>query len=925
MLNLLNFSSFKCVAAVFVVFQTVVKFFWMMMQGLKSSLATFAFVIIMFFSNQQVAVTWSLGRQVTPHDLFGLEIPGWLHYVAIRIITIISALLCIWNSGAEGIFQLLIFTQVVVALLLPSSVIPLFRVASSQSIMGAYKISNLLEFLALATFVGMLGLKIVFVIELVFGSSDWVISLSWNIGSNVAISYYILLVAAFASISVMLWLAATPLKSASSGVDTQALKWEKKADMIESSTERELAEISEVEHQLEKSVEKQEPVLSFQQSFEDRENFSTPAPDLNLPETLLDSELSYCLSTIQENKSEISFPKPAIGHPEGSATISETLLPEPCEVDKNESLDKITLSPEPKDPVEKTLKIEGDAQNEKDDEADLWDADDLSKDVSESSQSLMSEGPGSFRNLRGKTDDTGSGAGSLSRLAGLGRAARRQLTGILDEFWGQLFDFHGQATHEARAKKLDALLGLDTKVDSKSSFASAKLGSISNDSTGYFPSTGGRGSELLRTSGFYNSSTQHIGQSNIGSPLGVQHGSSMWSNRMQLLDAQLRNTSYDALDSGERRYHSVHIPSSSDGHDQQPATIHGYDLASYLGRMAKEQGSDYPKGQLESSIHASTPSMKSNPIASSYSRPSGQKPQNGSRMLKPPGFHNVPVSRNSSLKSERPFPDLSSPEPPDYSNNTPNTKKYYSLPDISGLYVPHRDSTYDSSSRWDYSVGYGQSISRPAREQTSSNASSWARTSSGLNELYTPKVCTDAFSLQFASRPGAGSLWSRQPYEQFGVADKSPPQIQETTSIVDMEAKLLQSFRSCISKLLKLEGADWLFRQNDGADEDLIDRVAAREKFLYEVETRTVEGKLGSALKIDETDHSKFLSVPNCGDGCVWQVDLIISFGVWCIHRILELSLMESRPELWGKYTYVLNRLQVKSTTFLLLDTGHTE
>jgi hypothetical protein len=26
---------------------------------------------------------------------------------------------------------------------------------------------------------------------------------------------------------------------------------------------------------------------------------------------------------------------------------------------------------------------------------------------------------------------------------------------------------------------------------------------------------------------------------------------------------------------------------------------------------------------------------------------------------------------------------------------------------------------------------------------------------------------------------------------------------------------------------------------------------------------------------------------------------------------VLELSLMESRPERWGKYTYVLNRLQV--------------
>jgi len=98
-----------------------------------------------------------------------------------------------------------------------------------------------------------------------------------------------------------------------------------------------------------------------------------------------------------------------------------------------------------------------------------------------------------------------------------------------------------------------------------------------------------------------------------------------------------------------------------------------------------------------------------------------------------------------------------------------------------------------------------------------------------------------------------------------------------------------------------------LFGQSDGVDEELIDRVAAREKFIYEAEAREINqvGHMGEPL---------ISSVPNCGDGCVWRADLIVSFGVWCIHRVLDLSLMESRPELWGKYTYVLNRLQVTKT-----------
>ncbi|KAL0316232.1 UNVERIFIED_CONTAM: Ethylene-insensitive protein 2 [Sesamum radiatum] len=553
--------------------------------------------------------------------------------------------------------------------------------------------------------------------------------------------------------------------------------------------------------------------------------------------------------------------------------------------------------------VEKTLEIEGHVKNEKDGDSHAWEAEELTKDISESSQSLTSEGSGSFRSLNCKIDSVGSGGGSLSRLAGLGRAARRQLTAILDEFWGQLFDFHGQATQEAKAKKLDVLLGVDSKVDSKSSFQSVKLEGASKQSTGYIPSTGGRGSDSSRVSSFCNPLKQHYGQSNIGVPIGMQQRSSISSNHMQLLDAYVRSSSHNMLDSGERRYYSVHVPPSSDGYDQQPATIHGYDLKSYLGRMVKEEGSECLKDQLESLKQNSTPSIKSESMYS-YGRPLGQKPHSGSRTLTPPGFHNVPVSRNSSLKSERPFQNLYTPEPVGLSNTPPNERKFYSLPDISGLYIPQRDSSLSgNSSQRDKLMSYGQSINHPARKQQCLSASTLAGTALGFNGPPSSEFHRDAFSLHFNS--SAGSLWSKQLYEQFGVADKSPS-IQEAVSIMDIEAKLLQSFRSCIIKLLKLEGSDWLFGQNDGADEDIIDRVAAREKILYEVETRALDRK----MEMVDADQSNFMPVPNCGEGCVWRVDLIISFGVWCIHRILDLSLMESRPELWGKYTYVLNRLQ---------------
>jgi len=68
-----------------------------------------------------------------------------------------------------------------------------------------------------------------------------------------------------------------------------------------------------------------------------------------------------------------------------------------------------------------------------------------------------------------------------------------------------------------------------------------------------------------------------------------------------------------------------------------------------------------------------------------------------------------------------------------------------------------------------------------------------------------------------------------------GAGRKQSSLTPETISFLDLEAKLLQSFRHCILKLLKLEGSDWLFRLNEGADEDLIDRVASRERYLVKL------------------------------------------------------------------------------------------
>lgn len=910
----------------------------LMDQVFRSSLVPYTFLLVLFISNQVTALNWKFAGSVVLHSFFGMDVPSWLHRAAIRTISIGLAFLCVSNSGAEGLYQMLIFTQVMVALLLPSSVIPLFRVATSRPVMGVYKISQFLEFLVLITFIGILGLNVIFVVEMMFGNSDWVGNLRWNMGSSTSVPYVVLLSSAIASLCLMLWLAATPLKSSSARLDAQVWNWDVQNIEPRLFAERKEKDFGETIYCGEESVQKREALPSLEKTLGRHPEMSVANTDLDLPETIIDPDPDSPLTTIEENCSEITFDNPPISHIEESSSTAKSVPVSTVgkEVSDVDLLDASILKAETVDPIEKTVKVEGYVLSEKDDEeVDAWEPEEISKGVSLSSQPLTSEGPGSFKSLNAKNDESGSGTGSLSRLAGLGRNARRQLAIALDDFWGQVYDFHGQLTHEAKAKKLDVLLG----VDSKHTTSSLKVDTSGKEFAGYFPSVGGRGSDSLMNSSLYDSTKQQMVQSGMESSYGTQRGpSASWSNQIQSFDAYMHNSTRNVVDSGERRYVSLRLPPSSDGRDHQPKTVHGYQMSAYLNKQANDRNADYLNGQMEMPPQkslASAPTNFRDPLAFTL----GQKPLNGLTSVQASGFQNLAMSRNSSLQSERSYYDVYSSAAAANLGTPANTKKYYSLPDISGISASHRDSgVSERSAQWDNPIGFGPSTGRTSYEPSLyPNTGSRIGAPLAFDELSPSKVYKDAFSLQLSSGPDTRSLWSRQPYEQFGVADK-PRNIggegigsginsitQEATSVVDMEVKLLQSFRQCILKLLKLEGSDWLFKQNDGADEDLVDRVAAREKFLYEVETREMHwegyadesqysssGRKSGAPRNDEAGFTKLLvsSVPHCGEGCVWRVDLIISFGVWCIHRILDLSLMESRPELWGKYTYVLNRLQ---------------
>ncbi|OWM69708.1 hypothetical protein CDL15_Pgr025557 [Punica granatum] len=897
-------------------------------QVFRIPIAPFLFLLVLHGSSQVTALTWSLGGEVILHDFFRLEIPSWLHRVTIRITAIIPAIYCVWNTGAEGVYQLLIFTQVMVALTLPPSLIPLFRIASSRKVMGSHKMSPLTEFLALITFIGMLGLNIIFVVEMVFGNSDWAGNLRWNFGGNSSTPYVFLLVTACVSLSLMLWLAATPLKSASAQLNTQGWSQDMHEPVQEAiSMGRDMSDLGDISYICKEQENAQEiraspeiGKLSKSHPVKLVENLDIDLPEVN------QSDEERRLTTIKENKPTTSPEEPALF----KQPVPGPELNLPNEIWEGTMRETKAENTKAVEPVEKTLKIEGEVQMKGDNEGYVWDAEEVPKGAPGSAPLVTSEGPGSFRSLCGKSDDGGTGAGSLSRLAGLGRAARRQLAAILDEFWGQLYDFHGYATAEAKAKKLDILLGIDPKA---SPMKTESTNSRSESAGSYYPSLSGRGgTNSLVGSSLYDTpeQQQRVPGSLESSQYGVQRGSassSLWSSQMRLLDAYVQSSTrgpHLGLDSGERRYYSLRLPQASEGWDNQPATIHGYQMASYLNCMAADRKNDRFNGDFPTH---NTLSPAPTSYKDSHGYALGQKLQNGLNPLQTPTYHKIGVSGvsgNDLIQAERSFYENLPASPSPNVGSPPNTKKYHSLPDISGISVYHRDKNV----QWDSGIGLGlgSSPNRTAYEPSllSSSPSRMGTSPLAFDDLSPSGKYRDALSMQLTSSSDTSSLWSRQPFEQFGVADKtlsvggvignrpnSSSTTKEAVSVVESEANLLKSLRHCIRKLLKLEGADWLFKQNDGADEDLIDRVAAREKFIYEAENREMMTRV-SPISEPQGSFGTLLvsSVPHCGDDCIWKSELVVSFGVWCIHRILDLSIMESRPELWGKYTYVLNRLQ---------------
>lgn len=184
------------------------------LQVFTNPVAPIVLLVILLFSGHIVSMTCIIGSNVISENLFGVKLPLFAHHLLPKVFAMIATIYHAKVAGFEGLYQLLMVCPIIQAMLLPSSVIPVFRISSSRLLMGRYRISLYVEILSFLAFLLTLFTNIIFAAEVLFGDSTWTNDLKGNTENPILLPYIVVVLVSCASIGFALFLAVTPLKSA---------------------------------------------------------------------------------------------------------------------------------------------------------------------------------------------------------------------------------------------------------------------------------------------------------------------------------------------------------------------------------------------------------------------------------------------------------------------------------------------------------------------------------------------------------------------------------------------------------------------------------------------------------------------------------------------------------------------------------------
>jgi len=106
---------------------------------LGSRVAPIAFAVALICAGQSSTLTGTLAGQITMEGFLHMRMRPWLRRLVTRSLALIPVVLVVVMMGDEGMYRLLILSQVVLSLQLPFAVVPLIKFTSSRAKMGGFR------------------------------------------------------------------------------------------------------------------------------------------------------------------------------------------------------------------------------------------------------------------------------------------------------------------------------------------------------------------------------------------------------------------------------------------------------------------------------------------------------------------------------------------------------------------------------------------------------------------------------------------------------------------------------------------------------------------------------------------------------------------------------------------------------------------
>ncbi len=172
-----------------------------------STLASVLFAVALLASGQSSTLTGTFAGQIVMEGFLNLRMRPWLRRLFTRSLAIIPAVITVSLSGAQGTYQLLILSQVIINMQLPFAVIPLIRFTNDRGRMGEFANRSWVKVLAWITAAVIVGLNFWLIADV---TTPWIAAAPWRA--------WILLPPVLTVAALLAWVAfATPRSSPAPG------------------------------------------------------------------------------------------------------------------------------------------------------------------------------------------------------------------------------------------------------------------------------------------------------------------------------------------------------------------------------------------------------------------------------------------------------------------------------------------------------------------------------------------------------------------------------------------------------------------------------------------------------------------------------------------------------------------------------------